>query len=97
MGLDGMHVELADDLAATAAAADAKLAQLAEKSAAMWRARPGRPRRSRPVPTCPSPRVGSRTRRDLLNEAAELFEESSQPLDTARCRATRLSERSQIA
>jgi hypothetical protein len=36
VGLDGMHVELADDLAATAAAADAKLAQLAEKSAAMW-------------------------------------------------------------
>jgi hypothetical protein len=33
----------------------------------------------------------------LLSEAAELFEEYSQPLDAARCRATRLGAGSQIA
>ncbi len=33
----------------------------------------------------------------LLSEAADLFEESSQPLDAARCRATRLGAGSQIA
>jgi hypothetical protein len=33
----------------------------------------------------------------LLSEAAALFEESSQPLDAARCRPTRLGAGSQIA
>ena len=33
----------------------------------------------------------------LLSEAAELFEESGQPLDAARCRATRLGAGPQIA
>jgi hypothetical protein len=33
----------------------------------------------------------------LLGKAAELFEESSQPLDAARCRATRLGAHTNIA
>jgi hypothetical protein len=64
--------------------------QVAEKSAAMWEGTAWRApllEARAHLSFAPGPEQDS-TR--LLSEAANLFEESSQPLDAARCRATRL-------
>jgi hypothetical protein len=71
--------------------------QAAEKSAAMWEgtARQAALLEARAHLSFAQGREHDSVR--LLSEAAELFEESSQPLDAARCRATRLGAGSQIA
>ena len=71
--------------------------QVAEKSAAMWEGTAWQAAllEARAHLSCAQGREQDSAR--LLSEAAELFQESSQPLDAARCRATRLGAGSQIA
>jgi DNA-binding SARP family transcriptional activator/tetratricopeptide (TPR) repeat protein len=71
--------------------------QVAEKSAAMWEGTAWQAAllEARAHLSFAQGRQPDSAR--LLSEAADLFEESSQPLDAARCRATRLVAGSQLA
>jgi len=71
--------------------------QAAEKSAVMWEGTAWRAALLEARAHLSFAQGRERDSARLLSEAAELFEESSQPLDAARCRATRLGVGSQIA
>ena len=71
--------------------------QAAEKSAAIWEGTAWRAALLEARAHLSFAQGRERDSARLLSEAAELFEESSQPLDAARCRATRLGVGSQIA
>jgi tetratricopeptide (TPR) repeat protein len=71
--------------------------QVAEKSAAMWEGTAWQAALLEARAHLSFAQGREQDSARLLSEAAELFEESSQPLDAARCRATRLGAGSQIA
>ncbi|HEY5150298.1 MAG TPA: hypothetical protein VIJ23_10835, partial [Mycobacterium sp.] len=71
--------------------------QVAEKSAAMWEGTAWQAALLEARAHLSFAQGREQDAARLLSEAAELFEESSQPLDAARCRATRLGAGSQIA
>jgi len=71
--------------------------QVAEKSAAMWEGTSWQAALLEARAHLSFAQGREQDSERLLTEAAELFEESSQPLDAARCRATRLGARSLMA
>ena len=71
--------------------------QVAEKSAAMWEGTAWQAALLEARAHLSFAQGREQDAARLLSEAAELFEESSQPLDAARCRATRLGAGPQIA
>ena len=71
--------------------------QTAEKSASMWEGTAWQAALLEARAHLSFAQGRERDSARLLSEAAELFEESSQPLDAARCRATRLGVGSRIA
>ena len=71
--------------------------QVAEKSAAMWDGTAWQAALLEARAHLSSAQGRDHDSAQLLSEAAELFEEYCQPLDAARCRATRLGAGSQIA
>jgi DNA-binding SARP family transcriptional activator/tetratricopeptide (TPR) repeat protein len=71
--------------------------QVAEKSAAMWEGTAWQAALLEARAHLSFTQGREQDSARLLSEAAELFEESSQPLDAARCRATRLGAGTHIA